>query len=309
MARQLLRSVLAILTLALLTVAPVSAASVHGLWVWKGPVVLDDESSARELLAFCQENEINEVYVAVWSQGALMTDERLVRAIGLLHASSVRVEALLASENADEAGRHREKLLRQLREVLAFNQRSPRARFDGVHLDIEPQQRPENKGSGNLRFLPGLVETYRAIRAEAEPAGLTVNADIQNKLLKGSLAQRRLLLGSLPRVTLMMFELSAPPEARDERARAIQVQRESQKFLRMAYADLQGISWAKMVIALRTPDYGAQVRVMLAALESAAENDTHFLGWALHSYNNSLSSSGPFRQRASAAPLARPRGG
>jgi hypothetical protein len=278
----------AILALALMSLAPVSAASVHGLWVWKGPVVLGDASGARKLLAFCQEHEINEVYIALASHGAVMADERLVEAIKVLHASSIRVEALLSSENADEAGPHREKLLRELQDVLAFNRRSPHARFDGVHLDIEPQQRPENKGSGNLRFLPGLVETYRASRAEAESAGLTVNADIQNKLLQGTLEERRLLLGSLPRVTLMMFELSAPAEARDERARAIQVQRESQKFLSMAYADLDGTSWAKMVIALRTPDYGAQVGVMLAALESAADSDAHFLGWALHSYNNSL---------------------
>jgi hypothetical protein len=247
---------------------------------------LGDASSTRKLLAFCQEHKINEVYISVASHGALMSDERLVEAIGVLHASAIRVEALLSSDNADEAGPHREKLLRELRAVLAFNRRSPRARFDGVHLDIEPQQRPENKGAGNLRFLPGLVETYRASRAEAESAGLTVNADIQNKLLKGTLEERRLLLGSLPRVTLMMFELSAP-KTQDERTRAIQVQRHSQKFLNIAYADLDGTSWAKMVIALRMPDYGVQVGAMLTALECAQDSNAHFLGWALHSYNDS----------------------
>ena len=73
--------------------------------------------------------------------------------------------------------------IQRVRAVVEFN-RGHTERFDGIHLDIEPQQRPENKGPGNLVFLPGLVEAYREVRALAEPAQLTVNADIQNKLLK-----------------------------------------------------------------------------------------------------------------------------
>jgi hypothetical protein len=104
------------------------------------------------------------------------------------------VEALLSSADADEAGKHRDTLLDHVRGIVQFNQKHSADRFDGIHLDVEPQQRPENKGAGNLRFLPGLADAYRAVRAVAEPAHLTVNADIQNKLLKGSLAERRLLL-------------------------------------------------------------------------------------------------------------------
>ena len=44
--------------------------------------------------------------------------------------------------------------------IQTFNQKHPGERFDGIHLDIEPQQRPENKGSGNLGFLAGLVNAY-----------------------------------------------------------------------------------------------------------------------------------------------------
>ena len=49
------------------------------------------------------------------------------------------------------------------RESWNFNRRHSGERFDGIHLDIEPQQRPENKGPGNLRFLPGLADAYRAV--------------------------------------------------------------------------------------------------------------------------------------------------
>jgi hypothetical protein len=269
-----------------LSLRAVSGTPVHGLWVWKGPAMLHDRGAVDRLAEFCRDNDINEVYLAVSSHGVMMPDDRAVEVISTLHGDLVRVEALLSSDNADEAGPHREKLLRQVGDIVQFNRRSPHHRFDGIHLDIEPQQRAENKGGGNLRFLPGLVETYRAARAQAEAAGLGVNADIQNKLLKGTLAERRMLLGALPRLTLMMYEVSAPGE--DEAAQLSGVKLASRKFLDMAYAGIDGASWARMVIGLRTPDYGHELPVMLRALEAANASDPHFLGWARHAYNDQL---------------------
>ena len=52
------------------------------------------------------------------------------------------------------------------------------------------------------------------MRALAEQNQMTVNADIPNKFLKGDLNQRRGLMSSLPRLTLMLYELSSPGEAR-----------------------------------------------------------------------------------------------
>ncbi len=183
---------------------------VHGLWVWKGPSVLEAPQGAEMLRDFCRSQDINEVYISVSERGDLPPDGRFPHAIDLLHRSNIRVEALLSSDAADEPGKHRETLLDHVRGIIQFNRKYPKDRFDGIHLDIEPQQRPENKGAGNLGFLPGLVDAYRAVRDLAEPAQLTVSADIQNKLLKGSLAQRKMLLSSLPQFTLMLYELAAP---------------------------------------------------------------------------------------------------
>jgi hypothetical protein len=239
------------------------------------------------LLAFCRARTITEVYVAVSSHGVLMADRRITELVDKLHGGNIRVEALLSSENADEPGRHRDRLLGQVDAVLQFNRRAPRSRFDGIHLDIEPQQRVENKGGANLGFVPDLVATYRAVRARAEPAGLTVNADIQSKLLKGSADERRTLLGSLPRLTLMMYELSAA-DAKDEAARTLQVRAAGRQYLGLAYAGIGGPSLAMLVIGLRTPDYGDALPRMLSALESANADNLHFLGWAEHSYNDQL---------------------
>jgi hypothetical protein len=264
------------------------ALPAHGLWVWKNPPVVDAPQGAEKLRDFCRSQGINEVYVSFSPNGDASEEGRLAHLIALLHRSNIRVEALLSSENADEPGKHREKLLERVRAIVQFNRNHPADRFDGIHLDIEPQQRPENKGPGNLRFLPGLVDAYRAVRALAEPAHLTVNADIQNKLLKGSLAERRLLLSSLPRLTLMLYELSSPSDGETVEKKKEKLQAASQKFLDMAYAGLPDPNLAKMVIALRTPDYGELLPKMLNTLDESNRENQHYGGWARHSYNDYL---------------------
>ncbi len=261
---------------------------VHGLWVWKSAQVLEGEHSSENLRDFCKSQGINEVYVSVSAQSEASEDTRLAHLIGLLHRANIRVEALLSSADADEPGKHREKLLEHVRGIVQFNQRYPAERFDGIHLDVEPQQRPENKGPGNLKFLPGLVDAFREVRSVAEASHLSVNADIQNKLLKGDLSERRMLLRSLPRLTLMLYELSSPGDGESAEQMAEKVRTASGKFLSMAYQGIDDRNLAKMVIGLRTTDYSELLPEMLKALDAANRTDPHYLGWARHSYNDYL---------------------
>jgi hypothetical protein len=265
-----------------------ASAPVHGLWVWKTSTVLDETHAAAKLREFCKAQDINEVYVSFSAKDGASEDGRLTDLIARLHRANIRVEALLSSTDADEAGKAREKLLDYVRAIVRFNHRHPENRFDGVHLDIEPQQRPENKGAGNLKFLPGLVDAWRRVRALAEPAQLTVNADIQNKLLKGSLAERKMLLSALPRLTLMLYEVSSPGDGDTPERKIEKLRNKSTELLDMAYAGLTDANLAKMSIGLRTPDYGELLPKMLQSLDTAHRSDQHYLGWARHSYNDSL---------------------
>src|ERR1700683_4612931 len=227
--------------LALAVVLPAAAdrsAPVHGLWVWKSSSVLQAASAAQALGEFWRSSAITEIYISVPSQYSALEGLNLAQLVTQLHASGVRVEALLSSTNADEPGAPRTELLDHVQSILQFNRQHPAQRFDGVHLDIEPQQRPENKGPGNLEFLPGLVQAYRAVRVLTDRAGLTLNADIQNKLLKGDLEQRKLLLSALPQFTLMMYELSSPNDGDDASKQTAKVRDASNKFLDMAYDSL-----------------------------------------------------------------------
>jgi hypothetical protein len=275
---------------AFLVLGPGAAAQepvVHGLWVWKTPILLDLPSRGEALRDFCRARRINEVYLSFSSQnGGAAEEQEMENLIGLLHKSHIRAEALLSSTDADEPGKHRDKLMAHVNEVLSYNREHPRARFDGIHLDVEPQQRQENKGPGNLGFLPDLVATYRAVRALAEQNQMTVNADIANKYLKGDLSQRQALLSSLPRLTLMLYELSSPGDGDSTAAQADKLRQASEKFMNMAYQGLSGTNLAKMAIGLRDPDYGLQLPGMLKVVQDALSGNPHFLGWAWHSYND-----------------------
>ena len=271
-----------------------SAAPVHGLWVWKGPTVVGGAHGAALLRDFCRAQGVTEVYVSVSEKGQMMSSDQMAGMIDALHRANIRVEALFSSENADQGGAHLEKLLDRVRTIVQFNRSHGAQRFDGIHLDLEPQQRPENKGPGNLRFLPGLIDAYLAVRAIAEPVRLTVNADIQNKILKGTVDQRRQLLGSVPRITLMMYEVSTANDGDSVSQKAEKAQAASKKFLDLAYDGLGAEPHlARMSIGLRTPDYAGELPQMLQALDDANRANPHYLGWARHSYNDTLLSSAP----------------
>jgi hypothetical protein len=268
--------------------AETAPAMVHGLWIWKSPTVLAAPRGAEALGDFCKSAGINEVYVSVSERSEASEEGQLDHLIALLHRSNIRVEALLSSVDADQPGKHRDTLLRHVREVVLFNQKHATDRFDGIHLDLEPQQRPENKGAGNLRFLPDLVNAFRAVREVAEPAGMTVNADIQTKLLTGDASQRRMLLSALPRVTLMMYELSRPGDGQRVEQQIEKAEKASRKFLAMAYDGLSDRNLARMAIAVRTLDYIELLPQVLRTLDAANGANPHYLGSARHSYNDCL---------------------
>jgi hypothetical protein len=264
----------------------------HGLWVWKTPTLLDLPARGEALRDFCRSHQINEVYLSFSSQNGGAAEEREIqKLIGLLHHSHIRVEALLSSTDADEPGKHRDKLMAHVNEVLSYNRGHVHEQFDGIHLDIEPQQRQENKGPGNLGFLPNLLDTYRAVLALAEQNQMTVNADIPNKFLKGDVNQRQGLMSSLPRLTLMLYELSSPGDGESTAAQADKLRQASARFMDMAYQGLNGSHLAKLAIGLRTPDYQQELPNMLKLVQDTLSGNPHYLGWAWHSYNDTLQAS------------------
>lgn len=267
-----------------------AGAPVHGLWVWKTPSVLQASRGAEMLRDFCKSADISEVYVSFPPRIDAGEEAQFARLISMLHGTGVRVEALISSINGDEPGAPRAKLVGRARSILEFNERHASQHFDGIHLDIEPQQRPENKGPGNLNFLSGLTGAYRDVGALTARTGMTLNADVQIKLLKGDPQQRRELLTSVPRITLMLYELSSPDDGTSTAEKEGKLRDRDASILDAAYQGLGNEGVAKMAVALRTPDYGPLLPRMLAVLDDANRTNPHYLGWARHSYNDMLGS-------------------
>jgi hypothetical protein len=99
-----------------------------------------------------------------------------------------------------------------------------------------------------------------------------------------------MLLAAVPRVTLMMYELSNPGDGQTPGDKAEKATESSEKFLAMAYDGLSEPNLARMAIALRTPDYGELLPQMLKRLDETDRKNPHYLGWARHAYNDTLKS-------------------
>jgi len=260
---------------------------VHGVWVWRTPILLDLPARGEALRDFCRSNQINEVYLSFTSQNTAEPEQQeIARLIELLHKSHIRVEALLSSADADEPGKHRDQLMGHVQEVVTFNRAHAHQRFDGIHLDIEPQQRQENQGGGKLEFFANLLDTYGAVLAVAQQNQMTVNADIPNSFLKADTSQRQGLMSSLPRFTLMLYELSSPGDGQSTAAQEDKLRQAGTKSMDAAYQGLSGNNLAKLAIGLRTADYQQQLPGMLKVVQDTLAANPHFLGWALHSYSD-----------------------
>jgi hypothetical protein len=280
---------------AVVSFAQTPSAPAHGLWVWKTPAILAARGRTEALRDFCASQQINEVYVS-FSHGGTESDRAveediLANVIRVLHKSHIRVEALLSSADADEPGPHRDKLLEHIGDVIRFNQAHHDSPFDGIHLDIEPQQRQENKGPNNLNYLPDLIGTFRAARSLASPAHLAINADIPNKVLRSNLDQRRNLLSSLPRFTLMLYGLNNPTDGQTAEQKQEKLRNAAKRAFEIAYQGLDDPNLATMAIALRTPDYQDLLPGMLTTADDELRANPHYLGWAWHSWNDQFPAS------------------
>jgi hypothetical protein len=254
-------------------------APVHGMWIRKTPILLDLPSRGEALRNFCRDHQINEIYLAFTSQnGGSAEEQEIEKLIELLHRSHIRVEALLSSPDADQPGEHRDQLMAHVQEVLSYNQHHSHQRFDGIHLDIKPWDRPGN--TGDLAFLPNLLDAYKAVRMMAEQDQMIVNGDISPRLLKADITQRRALLTSLPRLTLLLGE---GKDSGDAQARLRQSVKQS---FQAAYQGLDGADLARMAIGLKYSDYQQQLAPMLGIVQDTLSADPHYLGWAWHSYND-----------------------
>jgi hypothetical protein len=274
------------------------SSSIHGLWAYNGNSIAAASSGAENLSEFAVSQNINVVYIsALPISSNPKLNSQISNLISVLHQSQISVEALIGSSTADEPGAPRNALLAIVQNVVQFNQQFPTTQFDGIHLDIEPQQRPENSGADALQFLPNLIETYREANALAVPENLDVNADIPIEILRASAEQRQALFTVIPRLTLMLYGVSSQSSGQSVQQQVTAIQKASQSYLNMAYDGLSGNNLATLAIGLNTADFGYDlVPTVLSAVDQSNAANVHYSGWSRYSYADFLNQPNPTQQ-------------
>jgi len=266
------------------------SSSAHGLWAYNGNTIAATSSGAETLRDFAISQHINVVYISALPISSNPTlNGQISNLISVLHQSKISVEALIGSHTADEPGAPRNAFLVTVQNVVQFDQQFPATQFDGIHLDIEPQQRTENSGANALQFLPNLIETFREANALALPANLVVDADIPIEVLRASADQRQALFTVLPRLTLMLYGITSQSSGLPVQQQVTAIQGASQKYLNMAYDGLSGNNLATLAIGLDTADYGYDlVPTVLSSVDQSNAANTHYSGWSRYSYADFL---------------------
>lgn len=185
----MLRAFLIHLLPALLFVSALPAADMRGMWVYKTGDIAASQEECDRLFAFCAKRGITDLFWQVHfskpdeNTRVLDAAERTRPFLQQAHAHSLRVHALFGDPSHALRGKHGV-VLASADAVLAFNRSAPEdARFDGIHLDIEPHGLTRWKKAelaGKCDLLTQFVEVNHAVarRLRGADAKLILGVDI-----------------------------------------------------------------------------------------------------------------------------------
>jgi hypothetical protein len=160
-----------------------------GMWVYKTESVVNSLEAQKELFGFCQKRQITDLFWQVHFDKTSGVASRLKAGpadslfLKAAHAQNVRIHALTGDPSHTLSQKH-DRVLACVDALIQFNQSSePEARFDGLHLDIEPHGLPEWKEAdmvAKAAILTQFVEVHAKVsgRLKAANAGLIFGTDI-----------------------------------------------------------------------------------------------------------------------------------
>ncbi|MFC5457567.1 hypothetical protein [Prosthecobacter fluviatilis] len=180
---------LLLFSILLLMAAPLSAAEMRGMWIYKTDEIAASPEASDALFDFCAQRHITDLFWQVHftkleNGGRELKNAAPTRAfIQHAHARSLRIHALFGDPSHTLRAKHGI-VLASVDGILAFNREEPRdAHFDGVHLDIEPHgllQWKKADPAQKCDLLTQFVEVnHKAVsRAHTAEPGLIYGVDI-----------------------------------------------------------------------------------------------------------------------------------
>ncbi|MBI4664945.1 MAG: TolC family protein [Nitrospinae bacterium] len=181
----------------------------RGLWVWKAPF-LDDEKERSFFLDFLEARRIDTLFYSAGFKLLSEKAEALAAFLTAAHARGIKVHALSGAPSwAAEPARAAE----YVAAVVAFNKNATRqqARFDAVHLDIEPHAdsrwKKDRVGMGYA-----LLDALETAKTEADTAHIPLAIDLPDwydtiMLKDGNLAEAAMAKADM--VALMAYRKNA----------------------------------------------------------------------------------------------------
>ena len=176
-------------TFVMLTAAELPAAEMRGMWVYETEALAASASASDSLFDFCTQRHITDLFWQVHftqlndGTRVLKNAEATGALLQRAHARSLRVHALFGDPSHTLKAKHG-LVLASTDAVVAFHRGVPaEARFDGIHLDIEPHGLAQWKQAGltlKCDLLSLFVEVHHqaAARIRAADASLVYGADI-----------------------------------------------------------------------------------------------------------------------------------
>ena len=154
------------------------------MWVWETQPLLRDAGERQTFFEFCKEFRITVVAMQIATRGSgasrqLDSAAEWKTLITEAHRRKMRVHALDGDPTFANVAQH-ETALSIVNAVVAYNASAvPAARFDGMHLDIEPYLLPEWKEPASReQKLAEYLDLNHQAALRARAAGLLYGVDI-----------------------------------------------------------------------------------------------------------------------------------
>jgi len=133
----------------------------EAIWLWKTADVLKGDPK-KAFMNFCKSKDINKVFVSINKRviSSIEQSSDLQTFIAHLHHAGIKAAALMG-EPTWVYEKNRQKMLRRIQFVLEYNDNTiDPARFDAIHLDIEPHTLAE-WGDYKKFLVNNLAETLK----------------------------------------------------------------------------------------------------------------------------------------------------
>jgi len=253
----------------------VSNRYTEAIWLWKTAEVLKGDPR-KALINFCKSKDINKVFVSINKKviSSIEQSSDLQTFIAHLHHAGIKAAALMG-EPTWVYEKNRQKMLRRIQFVLEYNDNTiDPARFDAIHLDIEPHTLAE-WGDYKKILVNNLAETLKLANniTSRGRQRLPLEIDIPTFYHKVDKTALEKIVQNADSVTIMAYE----------RPTAESVIRSVENIL-----DLASRMDKQILIGLNAKDFSEKEMLedLLKNVGAKVSLEKSFSGFAIHDYHH-----------------------